>query len=356
MVEHKRLGDAVEDYLRLRTAKFAEATVTNERFLLRRFVTWYGDVQLRHMRPERVADWFYGESGLLHQHVTRDRVHREPIQPSTHNFYRSRLASLFRFCTQRGWLREDLLQEVPPMKVTVKRRLQPPPNALLALLDMAENTRDRAYIATIINTAFRARTVSGLRIGDVDLDAGSLRVLITKTQEEDYFPITLDLAAELATWLRTYAVELGRPLMPEDFLFPARRGSVYRWSVAADGTKQRTRTEPSWKPDRPVTHTERIVQSALKRLGLPTKHEGTHTVRRAVARAFFDSMSSDMGYDAALRTTSALLHHSSSATTEHYLGLSSERQRRDQRLRGQPFLTAMIAHADVVPLRRQPRA
>jgi len=79
-------------------------------------------------------------------------------------------------------------------------------------------------------------------------------------------------------------------------------------------------------------HAERVVQQALAALGLPTKHQGTHTIRRAAARHFFDSMSSDVGYDAALRTVSAMLHHKSSATTEQYLGLSSERKRRDDRL------------------------
>lgn len=351
MVEQKRLGEAVEDYLRFRAGKCAAATVKNDGFVLRRFVAWYGDVQVRHMRPDRVADWFYGDRGLMHVHTTRDRVHREPIQAATHNYYRSRLVSLFRFCTQRGWLRDDLLRDVEPKKDVVKRRLQPPPEMLLALLDAAENDRDRAYIATIINTAFRAQTVSAVRVHDVDFKAGSLRVFISKTQEEDLFPMTSDLAGELRSWLRTYALDLGRPLNGDDYLFPARTGSVYRWRTGRNGTKERFRTEPTWRPDRPVAHTERIVQTAMRGLGLPTKHEGTHTVRRAVARAFFDSMSSDVGYDAALRTTSAMLHHKSSATTEHYLGLSSERQRRDHRLRGQPFLSAMVNNAEVLSLR-----
>jgi hypothetical protein len=63
-------------------------------------------------------------------------------------------------------------------------------------------------------------------------------------------------------------------------------------------------------------------------------------------------MSSELGYDAALRTVSALLHHSNMATTERYLGLSSEKKRRDQTLKGRPFLTAMVSNENVVPLRR----
>jgi hypothetical protein len=61
-----RLSCAVEEYLRQRKARGkAASTVANEGFVFRRFVAWYGDVQLRHMRPEKVAAWFYGEGGLV---------------------------------------------------------------------------------------------------------------------------------------------------------------------------------------------------------------------------------------------------------------------------------------------------
>jgi hypothetical protein len=50
-----------------------------------------------------------------------------------------------------------------------------------------------------------------------------------------------------------------------------------------------------------------------------------------------------------------MLYHKSSATTEHYLGLSSERERRDKRLPGQPFLTAMVSSENVCPSVRPSR-
>ncbi|MDX6367330.1 MAG: hypothetical protein QOK30_2406, partial [Nocardioidaceae bacterium] len=39
-------------------------------FVLRRFAAWYGDVQMRHMKPDKVADWFYGANGLRSTHKT----------------------------------------------------------------------------------------------------------------------------------------------------------------------------------------------------------------------------------------------------------------------------------------------
>lgn len=54
------------------------------------------------------------------------------------------------------------------------------------------------------------------------------------------------------------------------------------------------------------------------------------------------------GYDAALRATSALLHHKDASTTENYLGLTREKKHRDDTLRGQPFLSALVEQGDNV--------
>jgi integrase len=351
MSQQVRLNESVESYLVYRQSRYAGSTVSNEGFVLRRFAAWVGDIQLRHLTAEKVEAWFYGPDGLMSEHITRDGIRREAIQPSTHNFYRNRLASFMRYATQRGLLRQDLLLHVAPMTVERKHRQQPSAHVLLALLDAAEHGRDRCYIATAINTGLRSNEITRLTVGAVDLDGGWLAVRITKSHDNDQQPITSDLDSELRRWLTTYAVEIGRPLGENDFLFPGRTGSRYVWRTSQDGDKVRDRAPSTWQPHRPVAHSERIIKAAMGKAGLPTKGEGTHTIRRAVARAFFDSMSNEVGYDAALRTVSALLHHKSSATTEHYLGLSSERKRRDERLRGKPFLTAMIEKDNVIPLR-----
>jgi hypothetical protein len=91
----------------------------------------------------------------------------------------------------------------------------------------------------------------------------------------------------------------------------------------------------------------------LEKLGLPTKYEGTHTIRRAIALAYFDEASAEQGDVAALRETAALLHHAHLSTTERYLGMTAEKNRRNKRIKGRPFLTAMVAKQDnVVPLRK----
>lgn len=338
----------------MRRSRYAPTTVKNDSFVLRRFVDWYGeDVQVRHLKAARVEEWFYGVAGLRAPHTTRDGVARPAVQASTHNYYRSRIKSFLAFCNTSGWLRQDLLVHITPMPVPRKQRLQPTPAVLLAMLEQAASGRDRCYLATAVNTALRASELNRLCVSDVHLDAGHLRVWIAKSQQEDLMPISSDLDSELRRWLITYARDLGRPLLASDHLFPARKGSRYVWRKQQDGSCVRGRTAPSWLPDKPIVKAQLVVQEALLAAGLPTKHEGVHTLRRAVARAYFDSLA-DRGYDSALRQTSALLHHSSSATTEHYLGLASERERRDQTLKGKPFLSALVDRQNVRQLRKTP--
>jgi integrase len=348
MPEYKRLEDAVEDYVRHRRVRGkAVTTVTNETYVLRRFAAWYGDVQMRHMTPVRVADWLYGPHGLRSEHRTRDGRHRGPIAASTHNHYRTRLHSFFRFATHRGWIKVDLLEDVDPLRLPTVLRQRPEMAVIAEMVDTAGSDRDRALLLTLAHTALRKSEVTAIRVGDVDLANGWLRVLISKSHLKDSLPITADLDAELRRWFQSYAEAIGRPLISADHVFPARRTAGYRWRTEADGT--RFRAPDTWRPYKPLTHAERVVQAALVRVGLPTTGEGAHTLRRAAARAFFDALTQDKGYDSALRVLSAWLHHSNSTTTERYLGLSVERQRRDEWLRGKDFLRGAPAEASVIP-------
>jgi len=71
------------------------------------------------------------------------------------------------------------------------------------------------------------------------------------------------------------------------------------------------------------------------------KREGCHTLRRSVARAYFDGLRTELGYDHALREVAALLHHKSTRTTENYLGVTADKIMRDERMKGQPFLSRL---------------
>jgi integrase len=344
------LSEALERYGHHREINCAASTVTNEKFVLSRFVAWYGDVQLRHLRPEKVQEWF--EEQLAQQHKTRDGRVRPPVSASTYNFYRSRLKSFFDYCRACGWLAIDPLRLVPRRRSTTGERDHLTPGEMLALIESATNGRDRAFLATAVNTGLRSGEVRRIRVRDVDLNGGYIQVQITKSRLVDQMPISADLLAFLHEWLSEYARSLGRPLHRDEYLFPARASSSFEWRTEPDGTRTSRPVPGGWRPDRPLTKAERIVQEALRAIGRSTYKEGVHALRRSAARALFDLLASeDQGYDAALRTVSAFLHHKSSATTEHYLGLSSEKRRLDARLRGKSFLSGMVmADADVLLL------
>lgn len=352
------VSTAVTEYLSLRKRSGkAHNTMRVDRTLLPRFAGHVGDPDFSQLTMDVVRDFFYGEGGVMDTHSTRikGQTIREAVGPGTHNNYRARLRVFFTWAKANGYTESGtLLDGVEPLKLPRRRRQQPSPNLLLQLLDQAECAMHRAYLAVAINTACRASEITGIRVGDIDFAAGEVFVTVVKTQEEDEMPLTADLERELRVWLVEYAATLGRPLRADDYLFPARSGNVIarNYLDPNTGTRILERTPYTYHPERPVTRTEKIVKHALAAVGLPTRYEGTHTLRRAVARAYFDSMTNEIGYDAALRTVSALLHHASMSTTERYLGLSSERARRDQMLRGKPFLTAMVSQENVVPLRR----
>src|SRR5665647_1999056 len=89
------------------------------------------------------------------------------------------------------------------------------------------------------------------------------------------------------------AQECESPLLGNDHLFPASTGPRYRWRVADDRTKEKYQTPSTYVAHRPMTKLHRVAQSALRQVGLPTKHEGIHTLRRAAARHYYDSLAAD---------------------------------------------------------------
>lgn len=350
-----RLSGAVEQYLTARRSRYAPSTVRADADVTRRLVAEVGDLLVRNLTADHVEAFFIN---IRTEHCTRDGRTRQPVSAASFNYYYSRIKQLMTYMRARGWLRHDVMAHVHPMKREHRLRQQPTADVMWRMLDATPDRRDRALLATACNTGLRASEIAALRVGDVNLERLSLRVRISKSSTEDDMPITSDLDTELTSWLDYYAQrcldDLDRLLQPSDYLFPARRGPLFRWRTLPDGTREQFQDPSNLDPLRPVQKLHRIAQQALWRVGLPTTHEGIHTIRRGVARAYFDRLVSEDGYDGALRVVSAFLHHSNVSTTETYLGLSSERKKRDETLRGRSLLGPRPSeqrHADIVRLR-----
>jgi integrase len=333
------LSTAVEQYLATRRGRHSEVTTKQDAIIMRRLVSIVGNLQVRHLRAEHIEKFF---TDLTVEHQTRDGRTRPPVSNATFNMYRSRIRMLAQFLQQRGHTRDDLMAHVQPLKRERRIRQQATPDMLWAMLDSAKDPRDRGILATAMNTGLRSSEIAALKVADVDLETMTLRVRISKTHQEDDLPVTSDLGVELAEWMKHYRsrgmADLNRVLQPSDFLFPRRTGPRYAWRTLPNGTKEQFQRPGEYDPLRPAARLHTVAQDALRAVGLPTRHEGIHTVRRSVARTFYDLLVTREGYDGAIRTVSAFLHHSSSAQTEHYLGVSSEVRKRDVALRGRSLL------------------
>jgi integrase len=330
------LSEAIEEYLLLRARQKAANTVKGDSSTTRRFLAFTGNIQTKNLTANHVEDFFYREGGEA------DR-----LSPASFNTVRALLQSFLKFAERRKYIGRDLLQNVDSKKKEKRDRLRLSPHELMTMLDMAKNPRDRAILALLINTAGRSGEITNLRVKDLDLENGWLDLYARKSLIHDKRPISTDLDQEMRRWLRHYQDECG-PLDPEWYLTPGMVGYFEHGFFGKDQYATNDyiwRLRPTVKPARP----ERIVNEILRRMGYETLGEGGHTIRRSVARAYFEALREE-GYDGALQSTKALLNHASCTTTELYLGLTMERSKRDMSIRGKPFMSALVDKSNVTNL------
>lgn len=345
---HKmRLAEARTRFIdRMQAMGRSDNTIRPYNGILGRLVRDLGDIQCQNVTRQHVERWMYG---LNAEHKTDQwgKTTIPAVSPSTFNQNLYTLRSFFRWCQGEGYMRVNPVANIQAMKVPRKIRQRPSVDVLLRMLETPEDPRDRAYLAVALNTALRSSEIRPIRVGDVDLAKGFMDITIRKTKDADEQPITEDLDQELRRWMLAYSENIGRPLEDDDFLFPAIESPKI---LTRDERGRIVQSPKRYAPTKMIGRTEHIIQRALEAVGLPTHGEGTHTIRRAVALAYYSAASEEKGDVAALRETMTFLHHTNIATTERYLGITAEVSRRNRRLRGRPFLTAMVDKSNVVPI------
>lgn len=151
-------------------------------------------------------------------------------------------------------------------------------------------SRDRAILETLYSTGLRVGELVSLKIGDVDLVGGSLRV-IGKGRKERLIPVGSFSVQAIRRYLKTLSLEQSHPDQP---LFQNRlHGRLTDRSV------------------------RRILQRYLHQVGGALKIS-PHALRHSFATHLLDR-----GAD--LRAVQELLGHSSLATTQVYTHVTTER-------------------------------
>ena len=333
--------DAITEYLTYRQRMgYTPATLRADERGLRMLMAETGNVQVNNLQSRHVEHWM----GTLQA---------RGLKPNTINSYVGPLGSFSKWAQDRKLMTrgKNLTSLIRFQKVPEVTRRRVPVTEFPALLDAAACPRDRMLMALGLYLFVRSSEAIGLRLQDVDLAAGEVKVYQPKTKRVDVMPICAELDAELRRWLRWYMEDQKMPLHPDWLLVPARRSG--KWE-SVDGGKVYTHPKVQLLPTRRMVATHKRVQDALRRIGwtvVGEDHEGMHTLRRSGARALFNELCNrpDEARDNALRHVSSMLHHKSVVITETYLGLDVDRERRDVLLKGRSMFT--INTDNVTPLR-----
>lgn len=293
---------------------------------------------------QMVEDFFHGEEGL-----------DKNMAEAAFNQNRTRINTFYTFVLRRGWVKVDWLANVHSKRVPPTERTRLTPRELIDLPSFTGSERNRAMLTTACNCPGRASELVNIQIKDVRLDRGEIVLRVKKSNLVREMPISQELDAAMRRWLTHYTEAVG-PLTEDLYLFPSRGPRSPIWEIDQDGRNLMVgHSEAKLRPTRPMSHPEHVVHEALSAAGFPVLYEGFHTIRRSVARAYYDSLCAQ-GHDYALRTVMTLLNHSQSSTTERYIGVSTEKALIYKSIRGQSFLGAMVSDKNVLRLDQHRRA
>ena len=202
----------------------------------------------------------------------------------------------------RWALRENLISEDPSLRIESPKLGRPLPKSLseadverlLSAPDLAETIefRDRTMLELLYACGLRVSELTGLRVSQVGLNQGVIRV-IGKGSKERLIPMGEEALDWLVRYLRGPREELIRGRV-SDVLFPSNRGTIM--------TRQ--------------TFWYRIKIYG-QRAGIQT-HLSPHTLRHAFATHL-------LNHGADLRVVQMLLGHSDLSTTQIYTHVARQR-------------------------------
>lgn len=320
-----RLSHAREAFIEQRAASKANATLRNYATTLNRLEFIVGDIDITELDVHHV-------DRLIAQ------MRSQGLGAGTINNAVGHMSAFCKWARARGHMShsQDPIADREPIREQAKALEWIPMSQFPHLLDSAADPLDRMVIAMGLYTMCRQSEIVDVQLKDINLESGYIDVTIFKSKDTDRIPISRELDRELRRYLRWYGKELGRPLEPDFYLVCGKKPVAFQ-TLGLDPY--------TW-----LKKPELVVRRTLQRAGMHVPERvGVHFLRRSAARAAFDELVKG-GYDGALRQVQTWLHHKQSTQTEHYLGLTLDRDARDKQVRGQALFPSLET-ANVVPLR-----
>lgn len=266
----------------LQERSFAPASVTQYRFVIRRFLSYRfprGQIRLNQLRSCDVINF------VLHDSSSRGR---RSLQLAT-----CALRSFLRFLFQRGRIAVDLTAVVPAVAgwrlSELPRYLEAAQvEKLLRCCDRRRRVGKRNYAILLLlaRLGLRAEEVAGLSLDDIDWNAGELRIC-GKGAHLDRLPLLQDVGKALVDYLQK-----GRPRSPSRRLFIRCRAPYEGFASSP-------------------TAICKIVQRSLARAQLHSRHQGAHLLRHSLATRMLRS-------GVSLAQVGQVLRHHRAQATEIY--------------------------------------
>lgn len=212
----------------------------------------------------------------------------------------SALRRFYRLQLERAAVRED-----PTVRVRAPRKARRLPKLLSetqveALLETPAvattlGLRDRAMLETLYATGLRVSELTGLKLAQVSLDAGVVRVL-GKGSKERLVPLGAEAVAWLARYQKAARPELAGQAKSDHVFLTARHGPLTRQAFWA------------------------LVKRYAVKAGIPAAALSPHVLRHAFATHL-------LNHGADLRVVQLLLGHADITTTTIYTHVARERLR-----------------------------
>jgi integrase/recombinase XerD len=290
------LRNRLLEYLEWRRVQNATpVTLKNDEYRLLRFVEWAESQGIRRATEVTGPIVRAYQRGLYEY---RNPKTGKPMALVSQAGLLSLLRAFFKWLVLRKLVLVNVAAEVerPRLGQPLPQMLTAPEvEQVLAAADVstAIGIRNRAILETLYSTGIRQSELRALRLRDLDLDAGTVHVRLSKGFKDRLVP----LGARAMAWLSKYLDEVRPRLVKEEdpkTLFLSEDGLVMTSAVVL-----------------------KVVRNTLDRAGIK-KRGGAHLFRHAMATALLDG-----GAD--LRQVQQILGHANLTSTQLYTHVSVQK-------------------------------